>query len=391
MILWNVLSELIEKQKVSKKTTCSMDFCIYDLHFIINSVYRNFEDSINREYSYFMSGSAVDNAAGKELIEINLINFDMSGFKEYFDCQSLIKMHSTESSTISYFTNGEQFDRDTQFRNALKTTNENGDIALFGLLTQNIVFYNSNSKVIYVIGEKDHFVECKDIIETVCISFLESKNHLMFHASSCAKSDKDGVLIIGHSGQGKTSLVMNLIYNGGYSFVSNDRVYLKIGDNDITAYGAPLQMAIGLGTFNYFSNLQQFIPKNLYEIFNSGSKEMNKYKIRFETVEFPNLFKQKIIQKANLSAILIPFLAITEKSSMEKLSYEEGKNFIYESLLSPFDENHPKWLGLIKPDESRIKETIDKFLDLIIKLNVNIYKVSMGNDVEEFFRKMEFV
>jgi HprK-related kinase B len=71
----------------------------------------------------------------------------------------------------------------------------------------------------------------------------------MVHASAVARVDSDEVMIfMGNSGSGKSSLALYLIEQGGFDYISNDRVMLKARPDGVHVIGLPKKPRVNPGT-----------------------------------------------------------------------------------------------------------------------------------------------
>jgi hypothetical protein len=357
------------------------EFNLLGINYKISNADKIFCINLKSEYAYFIQPFD----SKDQTIEIYLINNNNNNYKYLFLNAISIKMHSTESKTESYLKNGNKFDKRGQFRNG-KIIECDDFVAILALQTDNIIFYQKGKSKIYVIGMNKHFIECKDIIENLTICHLEMNNYLMLHASCCSKNDK-GVLIIGNSGQGKTTLMLYLVYKCGFDFVANDRVFVKICDTELKALSYPLQLAIGLGTFKEFKNIQRFLSNYLKGIITDRIKEMNNFKVRFQPDELNELFSNKIRLNTSLSCIILPNINLETRTKLAFVNNELCANILDENILSPYDPNHPKWLKYLLINDLLVRRNRENIKYFILKNNFRIVNITIGYDAINFFKE----
>ena len=71
----------------------------------------------------------------------------------------------------------------------------------------------------------------------------------MLHASGVVRTGSDEASIfLGNSGSGKSSLALQLIERGGFDYLSNDRVLLKVDRDRVHIVGLPKKPRVNPGT-----------------------------------------------------------------------------------------------------------------------------------------------
>jgi HprK-related kinase B len=98
---------------------------------------------------------------------------------------------------------------------------------------------------------------------------LVEHGYAMLHASGVVRHDSDEVTIfLGNSGSGKSSLALQLIERGGYDFLSNDRVLLRVEKDRVHAVGLPKKPRVNPGTLLASKSLSKLLSgrkRPLYE------------------------------------------------------------------------------------------------------------------------------
>ena len=90
------------------------------------------------------------------------------------------------------------------------------------------------------------------------IEFLIKGGCLLFHAAGVAWKGK-GLVISGFSGAGKSTLALHIM-RSGTNFISNDRVMIERGVQQLTMYGVAKMPRVNPGTVLHNDSLRSVIP-----------------------------------------------------------------------------------------------------------------------------------
>lgn len=134
--------------------------------------------------------------------------------------------------------------------------------------------------------------------------YLEDEGWQVFHSGS-VRTEKGTFIIIGNAGAGKTSLILSLMSTGAH-FISNERSYIKIINDEVHTLISPLPIAIGLGTAIQYPEITRFVRNSEYCLY--PPRRMSPRRIR-NTPEhkWPNLEdKVQLLPSEIISAFNAP-------------------------------------------------------------------------------------
>ncbi|MFP3637140.1 hypothetical protein SB677_20510, partial [Bacillus sp. SIMBA_033] len=84
---------------------------------------------------------------------------------------------------------------------------------------------------------------------------LENQGGCFTHAAAVSfEEGKKGALIIGDKGAGKSTTMWQFLHNGGADFITNDRSISMLEGQELTVYGWPMCLALGVGTVQATTN-----------------------------------------------------------------------------------------------------------------------------------------
>ena len=131
---------------------------------------------------------------------------------------------------------------------------------------KNYIVYNKKTRVLTVcVQEKEQLIEKIigiKLVSTV-LSLLLKKQILCIHGSCIKKGDK-GILLLGNSGSGKTSLTLNFIRNGA-TITNDDATFIKYGNKFTAIKNSQMIGITDDGIKDHFAYLSQnidFIDEN---------------------------------------------------------------------------------------------------------------------------------
>lgn len=160
------------------------------------------------------------------------------------------------------------------------------------------------------------------LINTLILDILARRGYFPIHAAGVAV-DKKGILFIGDSGKGKSTIAAYLTKRG-FGFLGDDTVLLRRRSN-LWIY--PFSTYLSLDKekpFKYFlknKNLSR-LKKN-----NGWFKENGKFFLNIKKLK-PHLF----IERAPLTLLLFPILSNRAESSIERISFAEAFGILSKNI-----------------------------------------------------------
>lgn len=110
--------------------------------------------------------------------------------------------------------------------------------------TNTIVFYGSKESVIHLI----------EFVRYTSLLVEEIEGTMVLHASATVHSEST-YLVLGNKGAGKTSTLLNLIFQHGQKYFSGDKILVSKSTEGIIIRGWPDYPHVGIGTLKNFPNL----------------------------------------------------------------------------------------------------------------------------------------
>lgn len=270
-----------------------------------------------------------------------------------------VRIHSSHSRNKKYLLTGKIYTQDDA--NIFAYHKQENQKVYYQIVNTNIkIFADTEQKNVYMSGDNIYDI-FSYVFETLLSINIEYNGGIQFHAA-CCEFNGNGYIITGKSGSGKTSLLFDILKNGGY-FHSNDRVAVFKEGEKYVAYSIPIPVNVPIKMMN---TMEEWKSNDVVCNAKPGTK------IRFLVNELPILLGEKIVKKIDIQNIISVDYSDDEPSFK---ILDNGNINDYIELLTPFDENHPKWLKLFDyPDEDDAKAAVSEMNN-----NIKILYVS-GND-----------
>jgi hypothetical protein len=222
--------------------------------------------------------------------------------------------------------------------------------------------------------------EAFSTVRTVVVSHLHDQGWHTFHAGAVFHEGATR-LIVGKSGQGKTSLILALL-SGGARFVANERVLLKRAGQQVLALPFPMPILIGLGSTMQYPNLFSFAKKPEQLLSHSrrlSPKRLTKTpqeawstlpdKITVLPDELQKVFSQHISHPGgHVNGVILPQISADTPQLVKEASLEENRHAIIDNYLPYQKEKHyPDWMPL--RFKARHQEDPSDVLELLSQQN----------------------
>lgn len=275
-------------------------------------------------------------------------------------------IHSSHSKNKKILLNGDLYTQnDAKIYAFVKKEEEK--IFYYLKKTKTKVMVNIRERAVYVSGE-DLYNTFVYVFESLLCIGIEHKGGILFHGA-CIQWNKKGYIITGKSGAGKTTFLFNALKCGGI-FHSNDRVAVYLEENRIEAYSIPIPVNVPIAVMR---SLNEWKDTKLIKNAEDNTK------IRFMVSQLEQIFHNNMVSFTEISEIVL----VDYSENRSEYTNLRGKKIRdYLEVLSPYDENHPKWLPIFEfPNIEMIDKKLEELGERII-----ICKIS-GKDTFGTFKK----
>ena len=205
------------------------------------------------------------------------------------------------------------------------------------------------------------------ILRELLVREREDKGNLFMHGTGISLNDT-GILLLGNSGNGKTTLSVEMISEEftKKGFLSNDRVFMK--DGEMQYFPIPVVFASGTAKHNNYLD-QYFKITRLYEKRKGKIYEntTTNDKVPVPLVDMERIFKDvRMEAQRKIDIIIFPKINLNMGSSFKIREMDEREKYISldQTCFTPFDSESLR-LEWIRKRKMSIDELVENKYDVI--------------------------
>lgn len=242
-----------------------------------------------------------------------------------------------------------------------------GSFRLVHLLNTGSVFLiDAIGKTGVVLGRMDSFLkeDTFHLIRSIMARAAEESGYVIYHSGAADLAGK-GIMIVGESGYGKTTTFLELLSIGAVP-VSNDRIFLHTGREELVMHSWPSFINTSVGTLTKYPELTHLVPK----VDNASLEELwyNKRKIPIEPPDFCKLLNVSFDYESSVDVMIFPSLnPDIEGSRLWEISRKEMEKRLTKSCYSPWDPAYLDWHRYIRSDPTEVKQRARKMTEKLIR------------------------
>ncbi len=175
-----------------------------------------------------------------------------------------------------------------------------------------------------------------NFIDNQYMTLLQQRNWLICHAAALAKGET-GIAIAGFSGGGKSTMMLHLLNDRRFSFVTNDRLFVKAESETIHARGVPKLPRINPGTIVNNARLRHMLTAKELAFFENMPRSdlwdlELKYDVDIEEIYGPN----RIVDEVPLRHFLVLNWSRKSQEEMRIQSFQpEHRPDLLKAVMKP--------------------------------------------------------
>lgn len=290
--------------------------------------------TLQRTYRYFVIGHANISVKSKNLELLDLVGHWMQEFEVQHSITSaphiqltLIAYESNER--IPYILPKEAV---LLHKNECTEYYEYRRLWIVVLQSATMIINRSNNKILAFVHYKD--LKTPQYLEDFMHPVMEllRQNGVYAHHAAAVSLNGRGLLIVGKSGQGKTTLSVDLLSNG-FDFLADDRCFLREGEQGVEVIGfyEPIR---------YFSDNVKHIHSIEEATRNQNLPRLSNDKSQ---LDLSLIYRNRIIDKSTLAGLVFPQYSPQETTSrVEKIPSGESLITLLPLTMVCFDRETSK-------------------------------------------------
>lgn len=209
-------------------------------------------------------------------------------------------------------------------------------ILIFIIETGSLLKYDKISNDLLVLNDNEEMliVDVNRSIRLLFFSLLEKVGAICIHGSAGVKEGRV-IIFAGHSGNGKSTNLLETMKSFGFDPLSFDTVFLRRDKRNeyFEVYGWPTTCNLSLGTLSDFEELAAFYPPEFNHL-SYSDRHSSPYKVSLDAKAVVDAFGMKIVPNGQLDTIVfvnfqavIP-IGVTRIREMEEINRRLLDNYI---------------------------------------------------------------
>lgn len=264
----------------------------------------------------------------------------------------------------------------------IQDVNDHSSRAHFNVRSERELFIVSS------LGKKLDSKVLSRLLREMAMRRLESQGYIIFHAS-LVDLDGKGIVVIGNSGAGKTTLALSLCKFGGAKFISNDRVMIKkLPDGGFSAIPFSFAARMNYGTLKTLGVEQEYLTWNLFNTKPSDQTDWRTFngdiKLHMLPKELETLFGIGVGKQTSPCAIILPGVAMNHADEGIEPTLDE--ELLRMNCYSPSDPDFMEdWLQERSISTAELQYFADETLHGLLELTTYKFRYTF----EEYRKYLE--
>jgi len=272
-----------------------------------------------------------------------------------------------------------------------KRIDSNNDFAILIDKTRSIVLFDrENNRVVVHNQQSDVLaIDVIRIIKSLIAINCERKGCIMLHASGIVFRETEGVLFLGDSRNGKTTILMEALSKFAADMLSCDTSILKLENDKLVARGWPSNFSVSIGTMYDYQSLHKFLPKEKRNL--SYVEAWDIYdKHVLDTKEVIRSIGTKIQPECKIETMIaLNFAPEVTTGITEVVERDTVARWLTKTYLGSRDPLYPNWHSFWAVDDEQINDNIAYFVDHILNNGLKFYQMNWAPGPEALLRRVE--
>jgi hypothetical protein len=212
------------------------------------------------------------------------------------------------------------------------------------------------------------YLTFQQVVNDVTIRAEERIGGLSIHAA-VVDYNRKGLLLVGPKGAGKTTALVDLIFDCNMSFVSGDIALVRQVETGVWVRGIAESIRIAPETLIDRPHVAE-LTSHVFE--SSNSTQLPKPSLKLHHLR--NAFKDSVVvPETNLAGIVV--LRFGHENTLKRLTVDEAVMQIMVEVLTPHHKTRPHWTRMIQCDPELNAASISWFRDCLVQ-KIPVFSIS---------------
>jgi hypothetical protein len=228
--------------------------------------------------------------------------------------------------------------------------------------TKTASVFIATERIVHLYVSEDSLTQVIDLIRDLIIKTEEHRGTLILHAAGAVYKGH-ALALVGSKGAGKSTFLLDLVGRRGMGFLSGDKLFLRMEENRILAYGWPDYPHLGYGTILGHPRLVDAVRALGHQVDSAtpGKKILLppaslQAALQFDYLKGP----------VPLRHLVLPQVATTAASTSRLLLDTSDPTAILKHLEFSSEDAFMGWHSFIRSaPRLKLEPTVDQFADLL--------------------------
>jgi len=299
--------------------------------------------------------------------------------------ENLIRLLSQKGSEItvdaSLYTDLSSRGRRLDFRD---------DYAILVEKTRTLHVFEPKERRITLFNPAESRLQCDlgRLLKSLISLHSEQRGHIMIHASGVVLADHIGVLFLGDSRNGKTTILLEVLSRFDADMLTCDTSILRVEDDHVVARGWPSNFSVFLGTMLDYPGLYPLFPEDKRHLtYNQAWDVFDKHVL--ESHKVAASLSTRIQSEQTVGAFVCLNFAPEAPTGLSLLEDRSTiGDWLQRVYLGSQDKAYPNWHGFWTIDDETISYNIENFVDHLANHGTPVYLLNWAPGPEQLLRKI---
>jgi hypothetical protein len=263
--------------------------------------------------------------------------------------------------------------------------------AIFVEKTRSVCLFRPDAGAIHVLNEDEDALarDTVRLVKSLVSLDAERRGHIILHASGAVLGGRQGVLFLGDSRNGKTTILLEVLDRFDAAMLSCDTSVLRLEEGRLVARGWPSNFSASIGTVFDYEGLSPLVPKDKRGLsYREAWDIFDKHVL--DTMDVITCLGCSVVPEHPVHVLVCLRFDPSARTAIAPIgdcaAIQEWLTRVY---LGSRDPLYPNWHGFWSVDDRGIDESIATFAERIANSGIRVYQMDWAPGPEALLRRVD--